>query len=231
MRRRGFTLLELLVVLGIVALLVSILMPSLSRVREQSRQLTCLNNLRQITTGFSRFAQDHKGSLPTGSNVYTVVPTDWIWYQPSRISQIGRGGIGPYLGLSNTPRGLATMRCPSDNIELHMPYFNFSPYPFSYGMNRLMESISIHAIQNPSEKIVVYEQSEYALNDGLGTMDGVPCDPLGIRHDPARQASDNQWNALSLNGQSQGNVGFCDGHAEYITRNFAHNIAHDDPKY
>jgi prepilin-type N-terminal cleavage/methylation domain-containing protein/prepilin-type processing-associated H-X9-DG protein len=63
-RKSGFTLVELLVVIGIIALLISILMPALSAARSQATRLKCSANLRTIGQTMHQYANDNKGYIP-----------------------------------------------------------------------------------------------------------------------------------------------------------------------
>lgn len=63
-RHRGFSLIDTLVTISVVALLIAILLPSLSGAREAARRVVCASNVRQLGIGTQMFADDHDGKLP-----------------------------------------------------------------------------------------------------------------------------------------------------------------------
>ena len=109
--RSGFTLVELLVVIGIIALLISVLMPALRRAREAANSVACSSNQRQIMAAFLLFANDHKGHLPGNWWDYQNVDTEkraWLINAAEPFTNAPQSGtLFRYLN------NLNVYRCPS----------------------------------------------------------------------------------------------------------------------
>lgn len=79
--RKAFTLVELLVVIGIIAVLIALLLPVLSRAREQARRTKCLANLRTLGQAMFLYANNYKDRLPNGNppQVWSdAAAADWV---------------------------------------------------------------------------------------------------------------------------------------------------------
>ncbi len=73
----GFTLVELLVVIAIIAILVSILMPALSRIRDAARMTVCKTNLKALGFATLQYADDHKNKIPVVSIEFEEIPDSY----------------------------------------------------------------------------------------------------------------------------------------------------------
>ena len=155
---RAFTLVELLVVIGIIALLISILMPALRKAREQANGIACSSNVRQIMQAFLMFANDHKGRLPGSFTDFNNPDTDkraWLLNSGEPVSNAPRGGtLFRYL---NTEKvyfcpSLSTVRFGS-NVE--------SNGHFDYASSAIFAGARVSNIKPLSKHRLLGGQVEY----------------------------------------------------------------------
>jgi prepilin-type N-terminal cleavage/methylation domain-containing protein len=117
--RHGFTLVELLVVIGIIAILIAMLLPALQRAKEQANATKCKNNMKQLMTAVLIFAHDNKGHIPGNRQESTRMTGANAWkacflfgnYDAANGANIGfapqNGTIYKYL------KNQSLYRCPS----------------------------------------------------------------------------------------------------------------------
>lgn len=121
----GFTLIELLVVIAIIAILAALLLPSLSRSKEQGQRVACINNIRQLQITWIMYADDNAGRL---------TPNNWVYYAQTE-TQMTNGvswapGVTRYdASISNLEKGLlwpynkspGIYHCPADKSTIETP--------------------------------------------------------------------------------------------------------------
>ena len=107
-RRSGFTLVELLVVIGIIAVLISILLPSLNRGRESAKQVKCLNNLRTLAQATIMYCSENLFCVPTSAEGPPQKREDWIYWQPAGsplpFSDVSQSALAQVPGSGRTVR-------------------------------------------------------------------------------------------------------------------------------
>ena len=109
--RLGFTLVELLVVIGVIALLLSILMPSLRKARAMAMRLACASNLKQIDLAVNLYLNGNENTYPCAQDPVSTAPAYWLW-----MGRGWRGFVEPYLGGSIDANNPSALFCPQDRI-------------------------------------------------------------------------------------------------------------------
>jgi prepilin-type N-terminal cleavage/methylation domain-containing protein len=167
--QKGFTLVELLVVISIIALLIAILLPTLHKAKESANSVACQSNLKQLGFGFLCFAQDHRNALPGGQfdhNNSVEWKKDWLFNGADPTSAPESGTIFQYV------KNVKLYRCPS-LIDAYYSAGAQSNGFFDYSVFNSLPGAKIQQVIQPR---FVYP--------GSGTVEFLPL-PMIVQEDPA----------------------------------------------
>jgi len=165
-RIRGFTLVELLIVISIIAVLTAILLPVFVKARGQARRSSCQSNMRQLALAFNLYAAEHDETFPCNGDKYLWTGRKW------------RGVLDPYV------QERKVYWCPGDtasrtaydstsyaymqsfyhnsaDFAIPVPAANIGP---SHTCNTAPAPQGMSQVKYPSQKILIYEW--YANHDG-----------------------------------------------------------------
>jgi prepilin-type N-terminal cleavage/methylation domain-containing protein/prepilin-type processing-associated H-X9-DG protein len=224
--RRAFTLIELLVVIAIIGVLAALLLLTLAKASMAARTTACLNNLRQLQTGYLMFAHENDDRLPANSSrdvnlVARNQPGSWVLGNAkvdSAVSNITAGTLFPQVG------AVGVYRCPQDKTTvkagagqsagpLRLRSYSIACCLFSstsakgyfWNHDTVPENLAtLNELVRPSpaEAYAIIDEHPDSIDDGIFSV--------GL---PGRGAT--RWLDLPSDRHGQGcNLSFLDGHVE-----------------
>jgi len=235
-RKKGFTLVELLVVIGIIALLISILMPALSRVRDQANRVKCMSNLRGILQGIVMYSAENKQALPytnwggnyhkpdkatdpRGTAGWLYDNPDWPSFSPSTIdpamSYLENGHV--YRMLKNRE----IFRCPlhTERDASDGPTEAYTSYLMNGAVADFSGAFPYKTTKFKVMDVIMWETGESNLMNRLSVgppfNDGAsfPTEWLAERHG----ASGRDPVTGAVRGNGGATIGCVDGHTEWMS--------------
>jgi prepilin-type N-terminal cleavage/methylation domain-containing protein/prepilin-type processing-associated H-X9-DG protein len=227
-RRLAFTLIELLVVLSIISLLAALLAPVLNRAKAGTRQVVCLNNLKQLGAAFDMYQADFNGAFPGPSSrtSYGPHPEDWIWWQRGR--DFRKSSIIPCLGQADA----RLFRCPQEFLR-RPNAANGERYEYSYSLTSFALEEEHEPPANPGMASVFTEDAVYLFK---GSQINSPARKIMLCEENELSIDDGRWvpafpslNGVTTRHANRGTAAFADGHGSAVTREVAADLANSLP--
>lgn len=124
--------------IAVIALLLALLQPALSRARALARRVVCSHNLKQVGLALDMYTQDHEGKYPCAQDPVSTKPAYWLW--------MGRGWrrwVQPYLSTAIDVNNPSVLLCPADRTD--PAQFESTSYSYSMAFYHSPEQIDAMA--------------------------------------------------------------------------------------
>jgi prepilin-type N-terminal cleavage/methylation domain-containing protein/prepilin-type processing-associated H-X9-DG protein len=145
LKRGGFTIIELLIVIAIIGVLLAITIPAVQKARESARRTQCSNNLRQIGLAIHQFCDVHKGKFPISAHGTSDLESTWIYTLAPYMENVDKIRICP-----EDPKG-------EERMENKGTSYVLNEYLCVPGENA---ALSLNYLQATSRTIVVFTGSD-----------------------------------------------------------------------
>lgn len=206
----AFTLVELLVVIGILSVLIGLLLPALGAARQQANSLRCLSNLRQLAHGFVSYTLDNRGVLPSSDTtgpLFPTVPEHLGWVDGLNLTtSITTGSIFQYV---RTPD---VYHCPSDSREAANRTYSLNLYLGSYISDPWVNRFGVYRmsqVTRSAECVTFVEEPDPRGTWNNGAFSQFP---------PPQPGEADQWTWVDIVPawhRKGANFAYADGHAEH----------------